>query len=64
MAKFIIPVSWTFIDNMEIEAATLDEAIEKANSSETPLPDDGAYLEDSFKVDMEMVNEINTIKRN
>jgi hypothetical protein len=47
MKTYKIPVVWTVTAVMEIEASSLDEAVAKAN--ESPLPDDGLYLEGSLK---------------
>jgi len=56
--KFKLPCFWTVVGNIEIEADTIDEAIEKANAPEMPLPLDGVYLEDSFTVDVEAIEVI------
>lgn len=47
-----VPVAWTMVATLKIEAETLDEAIAKANADDGPLPE-GAYLEDSWHVDGE-----------
>ena len=57
MPKFTIPVSWTMITDMEIEADSLDEAITKAESQE--LPEDGEYLDSSFDINYECAFELN-----
>ena len=51
--KYKIPVSWTMVADMEIEADSLDEAIEKAE--EANLPDDAEYCDSSFEVNTELV---------
>ena len=56
MAKFIIPCSWEMYGKIEIEANTLQEAIEKAN--EAPLPE-GNYVDSSFEVDTEVLYDEN-----
>lgn len=43
-----IPCNWTMYGVMEVEATSLDEAIEKAYDSGLP---EGDYLTDSFDVD-------------
>lgn len=47
-----IPVSWSMMATIEIEAATLAEAIEIARDkdNEIPLPD-GTYMDESWEVD-------------
>lgn len=49
MKTWVIPVEWTVCGRMEIDAKTLEEAIDIACLPETPLPD-GDYLMDSFIV--------------
>lgn len=51
--KFKIPVSWTMVADMIIEADDLDDAIEKAQ--EAPLPTDGEYCDSSFEVNTELI---------
>lgn len=48
-----IPVCWSMMGTVEIEAPTLEEAIEIAKDEDDsiPLPDDGTYLEGSWEVD-------------
>lgn len=49
-----IPVSWTVMATMEVEAESLEDAIEKAD--DLPLPTDTDYLEGSFQVDRYMLD--------
>ena len=51
-----IPVYWTMFDTMEVDAESLKEAIDLAIDS-LPLPD-GDYVDGSFTVEMETLNEI------
>lgn len=46
-----IPVIWQATAIIEVEANSIEEAAEKANSA--PLPRDSNYIEDSFEVDYE-----------
>ena len=57
---FQIPVVWTMSGVMEIEATDLDDAVAKA--SEAPLPDDASYLEGSFEVQHEALDQFNEIE--
>jgi len=58
MAKlYRIPVSWTVMATMEVEAASLDEAIEKADNMS--LPTDPEYVEGSFQIDHEFIPALN-----
>lgn len=51
-----IPVVWQSWGVMEIEAASFEEAVEKALGDE-PLPTDYTYVDDSCQVDNEQVDE-------
>ena len=56
MPKFTIPVSWTMIDDMEIEADTLEEAIDIAEESDLTK---GEYCDSSFEVNHELAVQLN-----
>jgi len=49
MKTYKIPVVWSMIGYVEVEAESLSKAIDKAYDA--PLPDNGEYLESSFEVD-------------
>lgn len=49
MKKFKIPCGWEVYGSIEVEAETLEKAIEKIENSSDPLPH-GEYVEDSFYV--------------
>lgn len=49
MAKFSVPVTWVMWGNVEVEADSVEEAIELAYDKD--LPKDAAYLEHSFAFD-------------
>jgi len=52
MKEFKIPVSWTMVADMKVQAHSLDEAISKVEA--TPgFPANGEYLDDSFEVNKE-----------
>lgn len=53
MPKFIIPVSWTMIADMEVEADDLEDAVSKAE--EAPLPE-GEYCDGSFEINHSLIN--------
>ena len=53
LKTYKIPVIWQVVGLMNIEANSLEEAIEKAQAPGTPLPRDGNYIEDSFEIDLE-----------
>ena len=56
MKTYKIPVYWTMYDTMEVEADSLKKAIDLAIDT-LPLPD-GVYVDGSFTVEMETLNEI------
>jgi len=47
-----IPVSWEMFGYVEVNADSLEKAIEIAESESSALPN-GNYLENSFKIDIE-----------
>ena len=51
MKTWTIPVSWSMCGKIEIEADTLEEAIEIAETDDTIGLPDGDYLEESWQVD-------------
>ena len=57
MTIFKIPCSWQMYGSLEIEADELDGAVELAYSTEYSLPDNGSYVEASFEVDHEVLDD-------
>ena len=55
MKTFKIPVVWTMYGHAEVHAENLEEAIDKAMDG--GLPPDGSYLEGSFEIDHEGIDE-------
>lgn len=54
MAKeYRIPVVWQQMGFYYVEADSLKDALEKIAKTGCPLPDNGEYLEDSFEIDWE-----------
>lgn len=53
MKTWKIPVCWTMMGVVTVEADTLDKAIEIAQDDEgiIPLPDNGTFLDGSWEVD-------------
>lgn len=51
MAKYKIPVEWSMCGMVEIEASSLEEAINIFDETidDIPLPTDPDYIDDSFK---------------
>ena len=58
MKSWKIPVIWQEIGIVEVEANTLEEAIEIARDDDgvISIPDNGEYLEGSWEVDCEDEN--------
>jgi len=54
-----IPCSWQMYGVMDVKAESLEEAIEKARGDSTALPTNSAYVEASFEVDTEIVEDYN-----
>ncbi len=50
-----IPVSWEMMAIAKIEAESLDEAIEKAEDNNYPLPTDSMYVDGSFEVNHDII---------
>ena len=60
MGKYYeIPCSWEVYGTMEIEADSLEEAIELAERDDSPMPDDSDYVDGSFQIDRDIAEEIN-----
>lgn len=56
MKTYRIPVSWEMYGEVEIEANTLEEAIDKAWSDDIPLPE-GEYVSASWRVEEDYIEE-------
>jgi len=58
MKKYNIPVTWQMIDNIEIDANSLEEAMEKLSyiNSQSDLPK-GKYVGNSFEVQIDFIDE-------
>lgn len=65
--KFKVPVEWTMIGEYEVDAESLQEAIEKVNAGEHPFDElpDGDYLDDSLVVNKELAVDMeeNNVER-
>jgi hypothetical protein len=48
--RYTIPVTWEMVGNVEVEAESLTEAIEKAYDADIPIPIDSEYVDSSFRV--------------
>lgn len=63
MRYYKIPVSYSVYGEVEVEANSLEEALEyaKNNIRDLELPDDPQYIEDSYEIndDIELLRCIN-----
>ena len=55
---FKVACSWEVYATMDIEAESLDEAMDIAQF-DSPLPNEPSYIEDSFKIDYEGTDTYN-----
>lgn len=53
--KYKIPVSWQVYGVAEIEANSLQEAIELVEDDAFPLPENAEYVDGSFEIDYDIV---------
>lgn len=61
MPKFKVSCTWEVIGDFEVEAESLDDAIDKVENSEEPfdgLPSDSEYVDGSFQVIPDCCEEI------
>lgn len=56
MSSFRIPLVWQMYGHVDVEADTLDDAIEYALAPDCPLPE-GEYVDDSIQVDDLVLNQ-------
>ena len=56
MQKYKIPCVWEVYGYIEIEAETLQDAIELAEQDDRPLPKESSYIEGSFWVDYDGID--------
>ena len=60
MSKYYeIPCAWEVYGTVEVVADSLSEAIEKVEADDFPLPINFDYVDGSFEVDRDVVEEMN-----
>ena len=59
MKFYEIPCSWEVYGTVEVEANSLDEAIEKVEADDFPLPDRNSYVDGSFEVEVQVAEDLN-----
>lgn len=47
---FSIPVEWTVWSKIQVEATSIEEALEKVRNDDLPLPTDPEYIDGTFKI--------------
>lgn len=64
MAKFKIPVEWSVYGVVEIEADSIEEAVDKFDETidDIPLPDQSEYIDDSFRRETSSSDDIEYYK--
>jgi len=55
LKEYKIPCSWQVYGIIGVEAESWNEAIEKAEADDTPLPTESEYIMSSFEIDYEMI---------
>lgn len=60
MKTWIIPVTWVCTSNLEIEANTLEQAIDIAERSELPIKEHWEYVDSTYEVNHDEVEYFNT----
>ena len=55
-----IPCSWEVYGTVEVAATSLDEAIEKVEDNDFPLPSSTSYVDGSFQVDRPIAEDLNS----
>ncbi len=52
-----VPISYEMYGYVEVEASSIEEAIEKAWDDDYDLPEDSHYVDDSWRVEEEIFRE-------
>lgn len=55
---FKIPVTWAMVGLVEVEAETLEEAIESVGRRKT-FPKDESYVGDSYEIQYDFIDDYN-----
>ena len=58
MNKYKVAVEWMMFSFIEVEAASMEEAISIVENEDGSLPD-GDYLDDSFQVNTQITKDLN-----
>jgi hypothetical protein len=61
MPTYKIACLWQVYGELDIDAPTLEKAIEIAEDGDTPLPVESDYVDSSFEVDIQMTEELNNL---
>lgn len=60
MSKYKMPVTWEMCGYVEVEADSIEEAVKTFNetSDDISLPNDGEYVDSSFRLSVDSVEDI------
>lgn len=61
MPTYKIACTWQVYGELNIDAPTLEKALEIAEDGDTPLPTESDYVDSSFEVDVQMTEELNDL---
>jgi xylose isomerase len=61
MPTYKIACLWQVYGELDIDAPTLEKAIEIAEDGDTSLPVESDYVDSSFEVDIQMTEELNNL---
>ena len=62
MKKFRVFASWEMSGFAIVEAFSKQEAEDKMDSTEVPMPDNGEYVSDSYRIDRDFTLEFDNKK--
>ena len=65
MAKFKLPVTWEMYGTVEVEAESLDAAVDyfNENSDYIPLPEESHYVDASFNISCDEISYLELFQK-
>jgi hypothetical protein len=58
MSKFKLPVSWEMCGEVEVEAESLEAALEEFQPQAHDVPDNGSYVHGSFQLTSNDIEDV------